>query len=84
MVQLFRDEQCRDAISMFVFVMKYMGDQPSRRSRLGTDLTDNIFKPAIAHVRIINCWIPLLIKGYMDSRRFFGTNFTASFFDRSP
>ncbi|KIH64465.1 myTH4 domain protein [Ancylostoma duodenale] len=29
--------------------MKYMGDQPSRRSRLGTDLTDNIFKPAIAH-----------------------------------
>ncbi|EYB92469.1 hypothetical protein Y032_0193g1385 [Ancylostoma ceylanicum] len=44
-----RDEQCRDAISMFVYVMKYMGDQPSRRSRLGTDLTDNIFKPAIAH-----------------------------------
>ncbi|CAJ0605304.1 unnamed protein product [Cylicocyclus nassatus] len=44
-----RDEQWREAMSMFVFVMKYMGDQPSRRSRLGTDLTDNIFKPAIAH-----------------------------------
>ncbi|ETN74934.1 hypothetical protein NECAME_12604 [Necator americanus] len=44
-----REEQCRDASSMFIFVMKYMGDQPSRRSRLGTDLTDNIFKPAIAH-----------------------------------
>lgn len=44
-----RDEQCRDAIAMFVCVMKYMGDQPSRRSRLGTDLTDSIFKPAIAH-----------------------------------
>ncbi|KAK6015900.1 myTH4 domain protein, partial [Ostertagia ostertagi] len=44
-----RDEQCRDAISMFVCLLKYMGDQPSRRSRLGTDLTDSIFKPAIAH-----------------------------------
>ncbi|WKX93477.1 hypothetical protein Q1695_011059 [Nippostrongylus brasiliensis] len=44
-----RDEQCRDAVSMFICVMKYMGDQPSRRSRLGTDLTDSIFKPAIAH-----------------------------------
>ncbi|PIO72979.1 myTH4 domain protein [Teladorsagia circumcincta] len=45
-----RDEQCRDAMTMFVCLLKYMGDQPSRRSRLGTDLTDSIFKPAIAHV----------------------------------
>ncbi|KAK5978240.1 hypothetical protein GCK32_007754, partial [Trichostrongylus colubriformis] len=44
-----REEQCRDAIAMFVCLLKYMGDQPSRRSRLGTDLTDSIFKPAIAH-----------------------------------
>uniref|UniRef100_A0A0K0DPR8 MyTH4 domain-containing protein n=1 Tax=Angiostrongylus cantonensis TaxID=6313 RepID=A0A0K0DPR8_ANGCA len=42
-----RSEQCRDAVTMFVFVMKYMGDHPSRRSHLGTDLTDIIFKPAI-------------------------------------
>ncbi|KAJ1347387.1 hypothetical protein KIN20_002426 [Parelaphostrongylus tenuis] len=42
-----RKEQCRDAVTMFVFAMKYMGDQPSRRSHLGTDLTDIIFKPAI-------------------------------------
>ncbi|XGW09151.1 hypothetical protein V3C99_011454 [Haemonchus contortus] len=44
-----REEQCRDAITMFMCLLKYMGDQPSRRSRLGTDLTDSIFKPAIAH-----------------------------------
>ncbi|VDM53445.1 unnamed protein product [Angiostrongylus costaricensis] len=46
-----RKEQCRDAVTMFVFVMKYMGDHPSRRSHLGTDLTDVIFKPAITDVR---------------------------------
>ncbi|KJH51233.1 myTH4 domain protein [Dictyocaulus viviparus] len=44
-----RKEQCNDAMTMFMFIMKYMGDHPSRRNRLSTDITDVIFKPAIAH-----------------------------------
>jgi len=32
-------------------VMKYMGDQPSKQhSRVGNELTDEIFEPALKHV----------------------------------
>jgi len=33
-------------------VMKYMGDQPSKQSRVGNELTDEIFEPALKHVRM--------------------------------
>ena len=32
-------------------VMKYMGDYPSKKMRLGTDLTDHLFEHALVHVR---------------------------------
>ena len=31
-------------------IMKYMGDYPSKKQRLGTDLTDAIFECALVHV----------------------------------
>lgn len=31
-------------------VMKYMGDQPSKQGRVGNELTDEIFEPALKHV----------------------------------
>ena len=30
--------------------MKYMGDYPSKKMRLGTDLTDQVFEHALIHV----------------------------------
>ena len=30
--------------------MKYMGDYPSKKQRLGTELTDQIFECALVHV----------------------------------
>ena len=33
--------------------MKYMGDYPSKKMRLGTDLTDQVFEHALVHVRFI-------------------------------
>lgn len=30
--------------------MKYMGDYPSKKMRLGTDLTDQVFEHALVHV----------------------------------
>ncbi|CAB3399738.1 unnamed protein product [Caenorhabditis bovis] len=43
-----RDDASRGAIEIFATIMKYMGDEPSKRSRLGTHLTDHIFKLPIA------------------------------------
>jgi len=30
--------------------MRYMGDQPTKQSRVGNELTDEIFEPALKHV----------------------------------
>uniref|UniRef100_A0A1I7TBZ6 Unconventional myosin heavy chain 6 n=1 Tax=Caenorhabditis tropicalis TaxID=1561998 RepID=A0A1I7TBZ6_9PELO len=43
-----RDDACRGAVEIFAAIMKYMGDEPSKRSRLGTHLTDHIFKLPIS------------------------------------
>ena len=40
---VFRDHSAR--------IMMYMGDYPSKKMRLGTDLTDQVFKHALVHVR---------------------------------
>lgn len=44
------DELTQQAIATFTCILKYMGDLPSNRQRLGTEYTDAIFKPAIEHV----------------------------------
>ena len=35
-------------------IMKYMGDYPSKKMRLGTDLTDQVFEHALVHVRTLD------------------------------
>ncbi|CAI5455470.1 unnamed protein product [Caenorhabditis angaria] len=43
-----RDDASRGAVEIFASMMKYMGDEPSKRNRLGTHLTDHIFKLPIS------------------------------------
>ena len=46
-----REDACRAAVDSYLCILKYMGDVPTKRSRLGTELTDRTFKPAINMVR---------------------------------
>ena len=36
---------------VFHAILKYMGDLPSRRTRTGNELTDQIFEGPLKHVR---------------------------------
>ena len=37
-------------LDLRVPIMKYMGDYPSKKQRLGTDLTDQVFEHGLVHV----------------------------------
>ena len=39
------------ACMVFHAILKYMGDLPSRRTRTGNELTDQIFEGPLKHVR---------------------------------
>ena len=39
---------------VFHAILKYMGDLPSRRTRTGNELTDQIFEGPLKHVRNAN------------------------------
>ncbi|XP_077987827.1 myosin-VIIa-like [Glandiceps talaboti] len=43
------DELAQEAVLAFLALMKYMGDYPSRRTRSGNELTDQIFEAALKH-----------------------------------
>ena len=47
-----KDELREEACVIFHAVLKYMGDLPSRRTRTGNELTDQIFEGPLKHVRI--------------------------------
>lgn len=40
---------CKEACSIFVSVLKYMGDMPAPRPRIASEYTDEIFGPALKH-----------------------------------
>ena len=44
---------------VFHAILKYMGDLPSRRTRTGNELTDQIFEGPLKHVRkwLLTCQI---------------------------
>lgn len=42
-----KEEPSQEAVMSFLAIMKYMGDHPSRRTRVGTELTDQIFGGAL-------------------------------------
>ncbi|GMT32791.1 hypothetical protein PFISCL1PPCAC_24088, partial [Pristionchus fissidentatus] len=44
-----RQEPSSEAILAYSNIMKYMGDLPSRRSRIGTELTDGVFLPPLKY-----------------------------------
>ncbi|CAD6187198.1 unnamed protein product [Caenorhabditis auriculariae] len=43
-----REDAAKGSLEIFAGILKYMGDEPTKRSRLGTHLTDHIFKLPIA------------------------------------
>ena len=45
-----KDELAGEACLVFHAVLKYMGDLPSRRTRTGNELTDQIFEGPLKHV----------------------------------
>uniref|UniRef100_A0A1I8GD03 Myosin VIIa n=1 Tax=Macrostomum lignano TaxID=282301 RepID=A0A1I8GD03_9PLAT len=44
-----KDDLSTQAIITFLATLKYMGDHPSKRSRAGNELTDQIFEPPLKH-----------------------------------
>ena len=45
-----KDELAGEACLCFHAMLKYMGDLPSRRTRTGNELTDQIFEGPLKHV----------------------------------
>lgn len=43
-------ELAEEACECFISILKYMGDHPSNRKRVGNELTDNIFEPPLKNV----------------------------------
>jgi hypothetical protein len=48
---LYQEELGQEACMCFHSMLKYMGDLPSRRTRTGNELTDQIFEGPLKHVR---------------------------------
>jgi len=46
---LAKDDLAQEACLCFLAILKYMGDHPSKRSRTGNELTDQIFEPPLKH-----------------------------------
>lgn len=44
-------ELAEEACECFLNILKYMGDHPSTRKRMGNELTDNIFEPPLKNVK---------------------------------
>ena len=45
-----KEDLSQESCLCFLAVLKYMGDHPSRRSRTGNELTDQIFEAPLKHV----------------------------------
>ena len=46
-----KDELREESCMIFHAILKFMGDLPSRRTRTGNELTDQIFEGPLKHVR---------------------------------
>ena len=47
-----KTELAEEACECFLNILKYMGDHPSTRKRIGNELTDNIFEAPLKNVTI--------------------------------
>jgi len=50
---LTKEELAEEACFAFSAVLKYMGDLPSKRPRIGNEYTDQIFDGPLKHVRAV-------------------------------
>lgn len=57
-------ELSEEACECFLNILKYMGDHPSTRKRIGNELTDNIFEPPLKNVNITLSFLVLLFKWF--------------------
>ena len=57
-----KDELREESCLIFHAVLKYMGDLPSRRTRTGNELTDQIFEGPLKHVSYLKIYIIFLLQ----------------------
>jgi len=69
LVQLSEHEELSSkGVHIFQAIMKYMGDYPSKKARISTDLTDTVFEPALAHEMLRDEVYVQLIKQLTDNK----------------
>ena len=52
-----KTELADEACECFLNILKYMGDHPSTRKRMGNELTDNIFEPPLKNVSSLKIFL---------------------------